>query len=141
MPTRVLCYGLHVPAWPARPLYAPATREAAQLKSTTMASSLSGQKRDQPEPEVDPAWCCAVCFEVLLDPVALPCGHALDQRCLQKAVASGHQACPTCRRAVPAELPDIMLLLRDTVQQRYPNQVRENPCAERTAQPGLCVDG
>ena len=39
-----------------------------------MASSLSGQKRSQPEveAEVDPSCCCAVCFEVLLDPVTLP---------------------------------------------------------------------
>ena len=40
----------------------------------TMASSLSGQKRSQPEveAEVDHSCCCAVCFEVLLDPVTLP---------------------------------------------------------------------
>jgi len=39
-----------------------------------MASSLSGQKRSQPEveAEVDHSCCCAVCFEVLLDPVTLP---------------------------------------------------------------------
>ena len=88
-----------------------------------------GQKRNQPEPEVDPNWNCAVCHEVLLDPVTLPCGHSLDQHCLQKVVdvarrGNGQRACPTCRRAIPAELPDISLLLRDTVQQRYPNQVR-----------------
>ena len=47
-----------------------------------MASSLSGQKRSQPEveTEVDPSCCRAVCFEVLLDPVMLPCGHSLDQQ-------------------------------------------------------------
>jgi len=94
-----------------------------------MASSLSGEKRNQPEPEVDPDWNCAVCHEVLLDPVALPCGHSLDQHCLQRVVAAanggnGQRACPTCRHAIPAELPAVNILLRDTVQRRYPNQVR-----------------
>jgi hypothetical protein len=28
--------------------------------------------------------CCAVCFDVLLDPVTLPCGHTLDARCLMR---------------------------------------------------------
>ena len=43
----------------------------------TMASSLSGQKRNQPEVEAEvvSSCCCAVCFEVLLDPVTLPCAQ------------------------------------------------------------------
>ena len=101
----------------------------------TMASSLSGQKRSQPEveAEVDPSCCCAVCFEVLLDPVTLPCGHSLDQRCLQKVVAAasggtGQRACPTCRNALPTQLPDVSVQLRTLVQWRYQEQVRRgNP--------------
>ena len=99
-----------------------------------MASSLSGQKRSQPEveAEVDPSCCCTVCFEVLLDPVTLPCGHSLDQRCLQKVVAAasggtGQRACPTCRKALPAELPAINVQMRDLVQWRCQEQVRGNP--------------
>ena len=106
---------------------------APQLR--TMASSLSGQKRSQPEveAEVDPSCCCAVCFEVLLDPVTLPCGHSLDQRCLQKVVAAasggtGHLACPTCKKAIPTELPDVNVQMRTMMQRFYPAQVRRgNP--------------
>jgi hypothetical protein len=64
-----------------------------------------------------------VCWEVLLDPVTLPCGHTLDQRCLQRVVAAGGSACPTCRKALPAELPDVSVQLRDIVQLQYPQQV------------------
>jgi hypothetical protein len=88
-----------------------------------MASSLSGHKRALPEQEVALECTCAVCFEVLLDPVALPCGHTLDQRCLQSAVAAGQRLRPMCRTLLPTVLPTVNVLLRDLMQQRYPEQV------------------
>ena len=89
---------------------------------------MSGSKRSQPEPELDRDYCCAVCLEVLLDVVTLPCGHSLDQRCLQKIVAAtsgghGQRACPMCRHALPAELPAVNVQMRATVQSLYPEQV------------------
>ena len=94
-----------------------------------MASSLSGHKRALPEQEVAPECTCAVCFEVLLDPVALPCGHTLDQRCLQSAVAAGQRLCPcaSCNEALPAVLPPVHVLLRDLVQHLHPEQVSDLP--------------
>ena len=95
--------------------------------------SLSGHKRSQPDGEVDLDWCCAVCWEVLLDVVTLPCGHSLDQRCLQKIVAAtsggaGQRACPVCRHTLPAELPAVNVQMRTMVQSLHPEQVRrENP--------------
>ena len=86
------------------------------------ASSSAGHKRAR-EPEIHDSCSCAVCWEVLLDPVTLPCGHTLDQRCLQRVVAAGGSACPTCRKPLPAELPDVSVQLRDIVQLQYPQQV------------------
>jgi hypothetical protein len=83
-----------------------------------------------PQPvELDPNYCCDVCHEVLLDPVTLSCGHALDQDCLRKLASgnSGQRACPTCWRALPRNLPDVTFQLREMVQQRYPQQVRREP--------------
>ena len=91
--------------------------------STAMASSLSGHKRRHAEQEIDFDCTCVVCFEVLLDPVALPCGHALDQRCLQRMMAAGQRACPTCRQVLPAIKFSVSVLLRNVMQQRYPEQV------------------
>ena len=99
------------------------------------SSQQQGQKRNRQELEVDPSCTCAVCMEVLLDPVTPPCGHPLDQRCMQKLVdAGGRRACPTCRAALPKKLPSVTVNLRDMVQQRYPEQVRrENPTRWRRA--------
>jgi hypothetical protein len=83
-----------------------------------MASSLSGHKRAHPEQEVAPECTCAVCFEVLLDPVALP-WHTLDQRCLQSAVAAGQRVCPLCRAPLPAVEFSVSVLLRDLVERLY----------------------
>jgi hypothetical protein len=69
------------------------------------ASSSAGHKRAR-EPEIHDDCSCAVCWEVLLDPVTLPCGHTLDQRCLQlwwplvaahapRAGSRCQQCCPT----------------------------------------------
>jgi hypothetical protein len=103
-------------------------------QSLSIMSSLSGHKRCRPEAEeVDVDCRCAVCWEVLLDVVTLPCGHSLDQRCLQKIVATtsggaGQRACPVCRHALPAELPAVNVQMCTMVQRLYPEQVgRENP--------------
>jgi hypothetical protein len=86
------------------------------------AASSDGHKRAR-EPEMYDDCNCAVCFEVLLDPVTLPCGHTLDQRCLQLLVAAGGSACPTCREPLPAVLPNVSVQLRNVVQRQYPQQV------------------
>ena len=96
------------------------------------SQSLSGQKRAHAEPEIDTDCTCFVCYEVMLDPVTLACGHTLDQRCLLKVVATanrgaGQHACPMCRTMLPATLPGVNVQLRDTLQQRYPDQVRTKP--------------
>ena len=83
---------------------------------------------EQPEQELDPDYTCFVCYEVLLDPVTLACGHTLDQRCLLRVVAAassgaGQRACPMCRHELPEVLPSINVQLRNAVQQRHPEQV------------------
>jgi hypothetical protein len=94
--------------------------------STAMASSLSGHKRRHEEQEIDPNCTCVVCFEVLLDPVTLPCGHTIDQRCLQRMVAAGGSVCPTCRKVLPAVDFSVNVLLRDLMLRDYPEQVTAN---------------
>jgi hypothetical protein len=99
------------------------------------AASSAGHKRAR-EPEIPDDCSCAVCFEVLLDPVTLPCGHTLDQRCLQLLVAAGGSACPTCRKALPAELPDVSVQLRNLVQHHHPQQVAPPPSGLKTLSRG-----
>ena len=90
------------------------------------ASSSAGHKRAR-EPEIHDDCSCAVCFDVLLDPVTLACGHTLDQRCLQRLVAAGGSACPTCREPLPAVLPAVNVQFRNVVQRQYPQQVAPPP--------------
>ena len=108
---------------PERP--APPQNSCCSHSMASSSSSQQGQKRNRQEQEVDPSCTCAVCMEVLLDPVTPPCGHPLDRRCMQKLVdAGGRRACPTCRDPLPVQLPRVTVNLRDMVQQRYPEQVR-----------------
>jgi hypothetical protein len=112
-----------------------------QRSLASMASSLSGHK--PPHAEDDPDCTCFVCYEVLLDPVTLPCGHTLDQRCLLRVVATassgvGQRACPYCRHPLPAVLPGVNIPMRNTIQQSHPEQV--NTPAELRRAPRVHMD-
>ena len=57
--------------------------------------------------------------------------HGVHQKPLQKPVhtgvdqqlvTAGGSACPTCRKALPAELPDVSVQLRNLVQHHHPQQ-------------------
>jgi hypothetical protein len=62
-----------------------------------------------------------------MDPVSLPCGHTLDQKCLERVIASTtfdcKACCPTCRDPVPEPCPRINVTIRDMVERFYPRQV------------------
>jgi len=68
-----------------------------------------------------------VCLEVLCDPVTLLCGHSLDQRCLEKVLNAGQDACPTCRAPLLDDVPSVNVQMREMVTERYPQQVGSNP--------------
>jgi hypothetical protein len=92
-----------------------------------MSSPASSSKRKQDEVD-DPSCTCAVCLEVLLDPVTLSCGHSLDQACLERVLqmaeaGRGQRACPTCREAIPAKVPGVSVQMRDMIEKFYPQQV------------------
>lgn len=57
------------------------------------------------------AFDCAVCANLLLDPVVGPCGHDFCKECLEswrQAACSrgrrGNSSCPICRKPLPNEL-------------------------------------
>ena len=86
--------------------------------------------------EPGPSSCCVVCWEVLLDPISLPCGHSLDKACLERVIATAPllpgrgrarakrmPCCPTCRAPVPKPTPLVNVTIRDLVEEHYPEQV------------------
>eukprot|EP00959_Pyramimonas_sp_CCMP1952_P137873 2885760-Pyramimonas_sp.AAC.1 len=59
----------------------------------------------------DARWCCAICQDILFDPVCLPCGHTFDNLCLRamisKNTSKANHRCPTCRANFPKALPQV----------------------------------
>ncbi|XP_074085156.1 E3 ubiquitin-protein ligase RNF168-like [Macrotis lagotis] len=43
---------------------------------------------------------CAICTEILQEPVSLPCGHTLCLSCFQQTIQKTSLCCPFCRRRV-----------------------------------------
>ena len=77
--------------------------------STHEAGSSGKRKR---ETSSDAQHDCAICLEVLLDPVSLPCGHSYDLDCLDKLSQSNDQnqrelRCPLCRAKIARPWPKV----------------------------------
>mmetsp|Transcript_41259 Transcript_41259/g.78847 ORF Transcript_41259/g.78847 Transcript_41259/m.78847 type:complete len:439 (+) Transcript_41259:89-1405(+) len=88
-------------------------------RSTTAAK----RKREE---SPDMRFCCAICQDVLLDPLAMPCGHVFDTQCLRLLLATDAPSmsrCPTCRAALPSPLPPVCTTMRDMVEELRPAAV------------------
>ncbi|XP_045922911.1 NLR family CARD domain-containing protein 3-like isoform X5 [Micropterus dolomieu] len=62
-------------------------------------SDTKGRKRSHVSVEEQPS-CCALCQDVLKDPVSTSCGHWFCRRCIasywDQSASSGHSSCPQC---------------------------------------------
>ncbi|XP_050959485.1 bifunctional apoptosis regulator [Labeo rohita] len=69
---------------------------------------------------------CHCCYQVLVDPTTLTCGHSFCRHCLANWWASAlprvRTDCPECR-AVWTDFPKVNILLRDTVEKLFPAEV------------------
>jgi len=68
---------------------------------------------------------CGICFELLIDPTTLTCGHSICRYCLaQWWYKSKKNTCPECRQ-VWEGFPKVNVTLRNTISTLYPNHVKE----------------
>ena len=76
--------------------------------------------------------CCAICFEVLFDPVFCLCGHSFDRACLQRFLGQVVSAkrCPSCRHPVP-EMSNLGHSMRHLVQTCFPLAVERRSEEEK----------
>lgn len=74
---------------------------------------------------------CGVCFQLLLDPVTLGCGHSFCELCLAHMWKTNDQQvslCPMCRHpwARPGEHPpSVNVIFKEILEQTYPSKIRE----------------
>lgn len=113
------------------------------------------EEEEEDEKEVPPEWTCAVCFDVLTDPVRLPqCGHAQCRLCtfLMFEAYLRHEmtapwyapgappvACPRCRAPIPVRYHQpVDEALGEAIRRRFPKLVKAkaegtHSVAEQTA--------
>jgi hypothetical protein len=76
---------------------------------------------------------CAICKEILFEPVTTPCGHFFCKHCLLRWLTVGVNAqCPTCRDASPATFTRA-LILSSRPSRLIENIIRRHffvPCAD-----------
>mmetsp|Transcript_37183 Transcript_37183/g.82715 ORF Transcript_37183/g.82715 Transcript_37183/m.82715 type:complete len:362 (-) Transcript_37183:1954-3039(-) len=92
-------------------------------------SSLLGKRLRSTAGSVRPAcedFECAVCCDLLLDPVVAPCGHDMCSHCYQRWVSTSSTkvsaVCPLCRDPLPPAL-SVCLRLKKTIQFLYPDAI------------------
>ncbi|XP_050963535.1 bifunctional apoptosis regulator [Labeo rohita] len=83
---------------------------------------------------------CHCCYQVLVDPTTLTCGHSFCRHCLANWWASAlprvRTDCPECR-AVWTDFPKVNILLRDAVEKLFPAEVSRRKQAI-LSDPGFC---
>ncbi|KAM9316424.1 E3 ubiquitin-protein ligase RNF168 [Gastrophryne carolinensis] len=126
-----------------------------QLVFTKMSAKLCGAMRtlqrircmkssmqNNGEPPLSRAEClCAICREILLEPVTLPCRHTLCHPCFQMTVEKASLCCPFCRMRVSTWARRstragtlIDKKLWEIIQRQYPEECKRRACGLDTAE-------
>ncbi|TSY83960.1 Nuclear factor 7, ovary [Bagarius yarrelli] len=85
---------------------------------------------------------CAICMDVLKDPVTTTCGHTFCMVCLNRHMINSNKLCPLCKSNLP-ELK-VNLVLKEIIKELY--KPRTPSPDEFTGQPGevpcdVCSEG
>ncbi len=60
---------------------------------------------------------CFICFDVMVDPATLPCGHSACKAHLQQAFTTGFNACPLCQTKIPKAYTSSKLKVNFTLRE------------------------
>ncbi|XP_020664078.3 bifunctional apoptosis regulator [Pogona vitticeps] len=68
---------------------------------------------------------CHCCYDILVDPTTLNCGHSFCRHCLALWwAASKKQECPECREKWEG-FPKVNILLRDAIEKLFPDAIKQ----------------
>ncbi|CAM4557629.1 unnamed protein product [Leuciscus chuanchicus] len=88
----------------------------------TIESDLSESDEDTDELPA-PEFTCHCCYEVLVDPTTLNCGHSFCRHCVAQWLhSSKRNECPECRESWQG-FPKVNILLRDAVEKKFPAEI------------------
>ncbi|KAM6458335.1 E3 ubiquitin-protein ligase RNF125 isoform 1-T1 [Liasis olivaceus] len=94
------------------------TPGAGGLQGSIQFPQPSGRAGDVEEQQL-PSFDCAICLEVLDQPVRTRCGHIFCQSCIATCLRNNTWTCPYCRAYLPSEgIPatDIIKMMKNTHQ-------------------------
>lgn len=76
---------------------------------------------------------CGCCFELMVEPTTLTCGHSFCRFCLaQWWHASSHCTCPECRQPWSG-FPKVNIVLRKTIKILFPKEVAKRQLYQETS--------
>ena len=94
---------------------------ADYINSSTKAEPYSESVKDEPSDDCE----CMICYELLLDPVSLHCGHTFCQLCVAKLCYNNNNGvyatlqCPVCKKPCPT-VSSVNIQLRNIIESRHP---------------------
>lgn len=80
---------------------------------------------ESPSPQISVSeFSCHCCYDILVNPTTLNCGHSFCRHCLALWwVSSKKTECPECREKWEG-FPKVNILLRDTIEKLFPDAIR-----------------
>jgi len=99
--------------------------------NTTKPTSLSKENANNSQANLAD-FSCNICFEILVEPIILPCNHELCLACFRSMIVSKNFLCPMCRKKIPQVYrkkreSNLRLFVDDsklnTINQAFPHQV------------------
>ncbi|XP_074136669.1 bifunctional apoptosis regulator [Sminthopsis crassicaudata] len=93
---------------------------APNMASTEKEKPISGVSRQISVSEFS----CHCCYDILVNPTTLNCGHSLCRHCLALWwVSSKKTECPECREKWEG-FPKVNILLRDAIEKLFPDAIK-----------------
>lgn len=89
----------------------------------------TGQEEDHPVRSTSPQisvneFSCHCCYDILVNPTTLNCGHSFCRHCLALWwMSSKKTECPECRETWEG-FPKVNILLRDAIEKLFPDAIR-----------------
>ena len=109
--------------------------------NTTTSTSLSIENANNSQANPNLAdFSCNICFEILVEPIKLPCNHELCLACFRSMIVSKNFLCPMCRKKIPQVYrkkresnlrPFVDDSRWNTIKQTFPNEVEKRISDDR----------
>lgn len=91
------------------------------------AGESQANKNKEQETEIDEEFMCAICWQLMYQPVTTQCGHTFCRSCLSDALKMKRE-CIICRKVVTQSAHSVFpvnIMVQNIIEKKYPQEVEK----------------